>query len=86
MCPGSPTNLVVDDVITNGGRAQETIGIVRAHGGSVVGLAMIVDRSDGKVDLGVPASSLIRLSVETFEPDKLPPGLAAIPIQKPGSK
>jgi orotate phosphoribosyltransferase len=47
---------------------------------------MVVDRSNGTVDLGVPMFSLIKLHVETFEADKLPPDLAAIPPIKPGSK
>src|SRR6185436_6396908 len=71
--------LVVEDVVTKGGRVQETIDIVRAHSGNVLGVAMLVDRSNGTVDLGVPMFSLIRLNVETFEPDNLPPDLAAIP-------
>jgi len=29
---------------------------------------------------------LVKLNVETFEPDKLPPELAAIPVDRPGSK
>jgi len=78
--------LVVEDVVTKGGRVQETIDIVRAHKGQVVGVAMLVDRSNGTVDLGVPAHSLLRLTVETFEPDKLPPDLAALPVVKPGSR
>lgn len=78
--------LVVEDVITKGGRAQETIDIVRQHGGTPVGLAMLVDRSDGTLDFGVPVVSLIRLTVETFAPNALPPDLAAIPASKPGSK
>jgi len=52
----------------------------------VVGVAMLVDRSNGTVDLGVPTHSLLRLTVETFEPDKLPPDLAALPVVKPGSR
>ncbi len=78
--------LVVEDVVTKGGRVQETIDIVRAHKGQVVGVAMLVDRSNGTVDLGVPTYSLLRLTVETFEPDKLPPDLAALPVVKPGSR
>lgn len=78
--------LVVEDVVTKGGRVQETMDIVRAHGGEVAGVAMLVDRSDGSVQLGVPTFSLIRLHVEAFAPDKLPPDLAAIPAVKPGSK
>jgi orotate phosphoribosyltransferase len=52
----------------------------------VLGLAMVVDRSNATVNLDVPAFSLLRLKVETFAPDKLPPNLAAIPASKPGSK
>jgi orotate phosphoribosyltransferase len=78
--------LVVEDVVTKGGRVQETLDIVRAHGGNVVGVAMVVDRSNGAVNFGVPFESLISLQVETFAPDKLPPDLANIPAIKPGSK
>ncbi len=78
--------LVVEDVVTQGGRAKETIEIVRAHGGVVSGLAMVVDRSNAMVALEVPTFSLLRLKVETFAPDKLPPDLAASPAVKPGSK
>src|SRR5947208_8810346 len=46
--------LVVEDVITKGGRVEETINIVRARGGEVAGIAMAVDRSDGTVSFGVP--------------------------------
>ena len=47
---------------------------------------MVVDRSNGSVNLGVPLFSLLALNVQTFEPDKLPDDLAAIPAVKPGSK
>jgi orotate phosphoribosyltransferase len=78
--------LVVEDVVTKGGRVQETIDIVRNHGGQLVGIAMLVDRSNGAVNFGVPTASLIALQVEAFEPSKLPPDLASTPAVKPGSK
>ena len=78
--------LVVEDVVTKGGRAQETIDIVRTNGGVVAGVAMVVDRSNGAINLGVLMFSLIVLQVETFEASKLPPDLAKIPAVKPGSK
>ena len=78
--------LVVEDVVTKGGRVQETLDIVRAHSGNVVGVAMVVDRSNGTISFGIPAVSLIALKVETFEPANLPPDLASIPAVKPGSK
>jgi orotate phosphoribosyltransferase len=65
---------------------QETLDIVRTHGGEVVGVAMVVDRSNGAVNFGMPFVSLISLQVETFEADNLPPDLAKIPATKPGSK
>ena len=78
--------LIVEDVVTKGGRVQETIEIVRANRGQLVGVAMAVDRSGGAVHFEVPTFSLLALNVETFEPNKLPPELAAIPVVKPGSK
>ncbi|MBN8248357.1 MAG: orotate phosphoribosyltransferase [Verrucomicrobia bacterium] len=85
MAPGERC-LVVEDVVTKGGRVQETMEIVRQQGGVVAGVAMLVDRSDGTLDLGVPTHSLIRLHVEAFPADQLPPDLAALPATKPGSK
>jgi orotate phosphoribosyltransferase len=78
--------LIVEDVVTKGGRVQETIAIVRANQGEVAGVAMVVDRSNGVVNLGVPMFSLLALQVEAFEADKLPPDLAGTPAVKPGSK
>ncbi len=79
--------IVAEDVVTRGGRVQETIDIVRSHGGVVVAVATLVDRSGGNVpDFGAPFISLVELNVETYEPNQLPPDLAAIPAHKPGSK
>lgn len=78
--------LIVEDVVTKGGRVQETIDIVRQLGGEVAGVAMVVDRSNGKTQLGVPQFNLISLEVEAFDPGQLPPDLAKTPAIKPGSK
>ena len=85
IAPGEKM-LIVEDVVTKGGRVQETIDIVRANKGVVAGVAMIVDRSNAAVNLGVPTFSLLSLKVEAFEADKLPPDLAATTALKPGSK
>lgn len=85
IAPGEKC-LIVEDVVTKGGRVQETIDIVRANQGEVAGVAMLVDRSDGSVNLGAPAVSLIKLHVEAFPPDQLPADLANTPAVKPGSK
>ena len=85
IAPGEKI-LIVEDVVTKGGRVQETLDIVRAQGGNILGVAAIVDRSNGVVNFGMPFTSLISLKVEAFEPDKLPSDLAKIPAVKPGSK
>src|ERR1041385_6976534 len=85
IAPGEKI-LVVEDVVTKGGRVQETIDIVREHQGAAVGVAMVVDRSNGAVNPGVPTFSLLALQEEAFEADKLPPDLAGTPAVKPGSK
>jgi len=79
--------IVVEDVVTRGGRVQETIGIVRQHGGIVAAAGTLVDRSGGAIpDFGCPFVSLVRLEVDAFEADRLPPELAALPLTRPGSK
>ena len=79
--------IVVEDVVTRGGRVQETIDIVRSCGGIVNAVGIIVDRSgETKPNFGCPFVSLIRMDVETFAADKLPPDLAKIPAVKPGSR
>ncbi len=79
--------VVVEDVVTRGGRVQETIDIVHAQGGIVSAVGVIVDRSGAaKPDFSCPFMSLIEMNVETFLADNLPPDLAKTPAVKPGSK
>lgn len=79
--------IVAEDVVTRGGRVQETVDIVLAHGGKVAGIGVIVDRSGGnRPEFGCPFISLIEMNVETFPADDIPPDLARIPAIKPGSK
>ncbi len=79
--------IVAEDVVTRGGRVQETIDIVRNHGGVVAAVGVIVDRSGGnRPDFGCPFVSLIEMNVETFSAENIPSDLAGIPAIKPGSK
>ena len=79
--------IVVEDVVTRGGRVQETIDIVRNNGGTVSAVGVIVDRSGKtKPNFGCPFVSLVEMNVETFEAAQLPSDLAKIPATKPGSK
>ena len=78
--------LLVEDVVTTGLSSREAIKAVEAAGGSVIAAAALVDRSNGLVDLGVPFFPLIRIDVPVYEPQALPPELAAVPAEKPGSR
>src|SRR5580704_16164096 len=75
--------LVVEDVVTKGGRVQETIDIALGRKAHVVGVAMAVDRSNGAAILDVPMFSLLTMRVAAYPADRLPPDLAAIPAVKP---
>ncbi|MCF4164380.1 orotate phosphoribosyltransferase [Zavarzinia compransoris] len=78
--------LMVEDVVTTGLSSRECIGVIEALGGRVVAGASLIDRSDGKADIGVPLIPLARLAVPSYPADALPPDLAAIPAIKPGSR
>lgn len=84
LSPGERV-LIVEDVVTRGGRVMECLNIVRQAGGLPVAVAMLVDRSAGAARFDVPAVSLLELSFPTFAADALPESLAKIPVQKPGS-
>ena len=84
LTPGEPV-LIVEDVVTRGGRVLECLEIVRQAGGKPVAVAMLVDRSDGTVRFDVPTISLLELSFPTYAPEAVPDWLAKIPVQKPGS-
>ena len=77
--------LIVEDVITRGGRVVEALEQCRAHGAEPVAVGVIVDRSQGQTTFDVPHHSLAELSVPTYEADKLPPELQGTEAIKPGS-
>lgn len=78
--------LVVEDVVTTGGSVKEVIDIVRENGGVVVGVALLVDRSNGKVDLGTRVEACLSMDVKSYEAEECPLCKAGLPIIKPGSR
>ena len=78
--------LVVEDVVTTGGSVREVIDIVREHGGEVVGLGVVVDRTGGKIDFGVPLESVISMEGVSYEADECPLCKKGLPLVKPGSR
>ena len=78
--------LMVEDIVTTGLSSRECIEGIQAEGGNVVGAACLIDRSGGTADVGVPLVSLAQLDIATYQPDALPPELAALEVVKPGSR
>jgi orotate phosphoribosyltransferase len=78
--------VIVEDIVTTGLSIRETIDCLRALGADVVAAACIIDRSAGKVDVGVPLIALAEYEVPAYHPDNIPPELAKIPPVKPGSR
>ena len=78
--------LVVEDVITTGGSVREVIDLVEEAGANILGVGVLVDRSNGTVTLHNNQYSIVKLDAVSYGEDEVPDDLAAIPIQKPGSR
>jgi orotate phosphoribosyltransferase len=78
--------VMVEDIVTTGLSSRECLAAIRTHPGTLLGAACIIDRSNGRADVGVPLVSLCALDVPAYPADSLPPDLAALPATKPGSR
>jgi orotate phosphoribosyltransferase len=78
--------VMVEDLVTTGVSSRECLAALRMHPGEVLGAACLIDRSNGRADVGVPLVALARLDVPDFDANDLPAELAAIPAVKPGSR
>ncbi len=78
--------VMVEDIVTTGLSSRECLAAIREHPGELLGAACIIDRSNGKADVGAPLVSLVCLDVPDYAADALPPELAALPAIKPGSR
>ena len=85
IAPGERV-VMVEDMVTTGLSSRECIASIRRHPGNLLGAACLIDRSNGRADIGVPLAALARLDVPDYAADDLPPDLAAIPAVKPGSR
>lgn len=85
VAPGE-TVVVVEDVVTTGGSTREVIDLLRAAGARVMGAGSIMDRSGGRVDLGVPRVALETLNVVSWQPEECPLCKQGVPVEKPGSR
>lgn len=78
--------VVVEDVVTTGKSTKEVFEVIKAAGASVAGAVSVVDRSEGKSNLGVPYTALWAVSVPAWKPEECPRCKAGEPVVKPGSR
>jgi len=78
--------LMAEDIVTTGLSSRECIEAIEALGGEVVAASCLIDRSNGTADIGVPLIPLASLEVATYSENNLPPELAALTVEKPGSR
>ena len=78
--------VVAEDVVTRGGRVQETIDIVEKNGGVVSAIGILVNRSGGKAEFKAPLVSLLNIEPVTYDPSNCPLCREEIELVHPGSK
>ena len=84
--PDGARVVMVEDIVTTGLSSRECLAAIRKHSTNLVGAACLIDRSNGRADIGVPLVALVSMDVPDYPADDLPPELAAMPAEKPGSR
>lgn len=84
--PKGANVLMAEDIVTTGLSSRECIETINDYGGNVVAASCLIDRSNGKVDVGVPLVSLIGLEIPAYSADNLPQHLRGSKAVKPGSR
>lgn len=77
--------LIVDDILTTGSSIREVIDAVNKSSGNIIGIGVLVDRSEHGVDFGYPLFSCLRSVTPAYSPDSCPLCAANVPLVKPGS-
>lgn len=78
--------LLMEDIVTTGKSFRETVAALKDHPGNLLGGACIIDRSNGKADVGCDLLALASVDFPDYDPNDLPPELAALEPVKPGSR
>ena len=77
--------LVVEDVVTTGGSVKEVCDEVSKAGGNVIGISLMIDRSNGKANFEIETDSLLTLDLEIYDPNDCPLCHEGIPLSILGS-
>jgi orotate phosphoribosyltransferase len=84
ISPGEQV-LIVDDIVTTGTSIRQVINAVNGMGGTnIVGIGVLVDRSEAGLDFGHPFFSCLRSVTKTYQPAECPQCQAGLPLIRPG--
>lgn len=81
--PGEPT-LVVDDILSTGGSVRDVVELVREHGGRLIGVGVLVDRSGASPSFDARLEALATVSIERYPADACPLCAQGLPLVEPG--
>jgi len=84
IAPGERV-LIVDDILTTGSSVRETINAVAKLGGTIIGIGVLVDRSERDLDFKLPLFSCLRAPTIAYPPQQCPLCVAQVPLAKPGA-
>ena len=84
IAPGEHV-LIVDDILTTGSSLRETMSAVAKLGGIVIGIGVLVDRSEENSDFNLPFFSCLRAPTKVYLPQECPLCAAHVPLTKPGA-
>lgn len=77
--------LLVDDILTTGGSVKQVVDAIAKLKGNLVGIGVLVDRSDKGVDFGVPLFSCVRSATVAYKPEACPLCKSGVPLTKRGT-
>jgi orotate phosphoribosyltransferase len=83
LSPGERV-LIVDDILTTGGSVQQVVDAVKKLEGKIIGIGVLVDRSETRIDFGSPLFSCLRSQTIVYSPDACPLCAQKVPLVKPG--
>jgi len=77
--------IIVEDIVSTGGSVREVLAVLEKEGVETVAIGLIVDRTDGEIDFGIPTFPLLSMKVESWEADECPLCKEGIELTRPGS-
>ena len=77
---------IVDDVLTTGRSVFEVIDLVNSYEAEIVGICLMLDRSNGSVKFDYPFQALASVEANNWEPDECPLCRKGIDLTQRGSR